>query len=220
MKKVTKDVRYFINKFSGREGIDDAPYIKIMLESVIDKAFELVQDEREAYPYDLESAKAELEYQSRDGFIPSSHNQGGYRIRVFETVDLISGSGSYPSSDKARKAIEESEETNHQYALKELGIKEEEYATLDEARSEKVWDLKSTMGQDDTIMFEVVVMYHGKERGIHSASVQVVVNFEHQYHRSSSANEDCVETEITWKCNSAGTRKMIKAIKAGIKKLY
>lgn len=203
-----------------KAGVDESPYIKIMLEAVIDKAFELVQDEREAYPYDLESAKSELEYRSRDGFWANDFNKGGYRIRMFETVDLISGSGTYPASAKASKAIEESEELNHKLALEQLGIKPEEYAELDEAQLEKVWELRSEMGQDDTIMFEVVVMYHGKERGIHKASVQVVINYEHQYHRSSSSNEDCVETEVTWKCNSAGTRKMLKAIKAGIKKLY
>jgi hypothetical protein len=214
----------------GKQGVDENAALKSFLHVVAQEAHELVHAERsDSYPYEFEHACDELEYKSRDGFIPNSYNHGGFSIKVFETVDLIQGSGTYPSSTAASDKIREAGELNRKYALEELKLTEEQLT--DESLAEKVYEKQSELGQDDTIQFEVTLMYHGTERGIHSATVTVGINWESPYHRSSSAFARCVgrggyetetfiETEVTWRTNRSGRPKLLKAVKDGIKKLF
>lgn len=206
--------------FQGKQGVDEKPAIKNFLHLLIEESFELMQDEREGYPYDFKSACKELEYKSRDGFIPNSYNHGGYSVSIYETIDIITGSGNFPASKKASKEINNAESWNRKFALEELGVKDESVLETDQALNEKVYDKASEIGAEDTIMFQISIMYHGTERGIHSATVQVIVNWEFPYHRAGSANEDFIETEVTWKTNRAGRVKILKAVKNGIKKLF
>ena len=213
-----------------KQGVDEQPALKNFLMLVAEECFELVSSERsDSYPYDFKSACDELEYKSRDGFIASSYNHGGFSIKVFETVPFIVGSGTYPSSKQARAQIEHMEAQNHLYALEALGIKEEQL--IDDKLSEQVHDKAYELGSDDTIMFEVSVMYHGTERGVHSATVTVNINWECPYHRSASAfarcvgkggyeTEEFIETEVKWRTNRSGRVKLLKAVKDGIRKLF
>lgn len=201
-----------------KSGVNDDTEVKTMLREAAVTAHELIQYEREAYPYEAESAIDELEYTSRDGFIPNSYNHGGFSVKGFETVEQIVGSGSYPASAKAREQIEASSELNYKYALEALNLTDAQL--VDQTLAEKVYEKQSEMGQDDTIMFQVVLMYHGVERGVHSATVQVAVNWEHQYHRSRSSNEDYIEVKIAWRKHSAGLKNIVKAVKQGVTKLF
>lgn len=213
-----------------RPGIDDDKALKGFIHLIMEEAFELVTDERsDAYPYEFESAFEELEYQRRDGFIPYSENKGGAQITVFETVPLIMGSGSYPASVAAQNQITSGHEDNRELALQDLGLSDK--TELTEQQSEALYEKQDVYGADDTIMFQVTVYYHGTERGVHSATVQVLVNWEWPYHRSQSAvsrclgrasgpTEEFIETTVRWRTNRSGRPKILAAIKNGIKKLF
>ncbi len=215
----------------GKTGIDDDKVIKNLFEVLAEECFELLSDEAangEAYPYEFKLAYDAIEYKSRDGFIPNSYNHGGFELTVFSTVPYIVGSGSYPSAVTAQNKINEMYEYNRELALKDLGY--EGKAELTDEERDKLCEKTDEYGSDDTIMYQVSVMYHGKENGIHSATVQLVINWECPYHRSSSAfargvghkyiTEEFVETSITWKANRQFRMKVLKAVKAGIKKLF
>jgi hypothetical protein len=210
--------------------VDEKPALKKYFFDVIaQEVFELVSEARDdAFPYDFASACNEIEYKRCDGFIPSSENHGGFSIKVFDTVPHIVGSGKYPSSIAAHNQITKMYEYNRTLALEHLGFSKA--TELTEDQSEKVYDTADEIGADDTIMFEVTVMYAGEERGIHSAYVQVNINWECPYHRSSGAvyrdaavrmeTEECIETKVTWRRNDTGRAKILKAVKAGIAKLF
>jgi hypothetical protein len=210
-----------------KQGVDENIELKSMLDTAMREVFELVGSERsDAYPYNYDDAASELEYYSRDGFIAASHNLGGIRLQVFETIAMIMGSGRMPASKHAAKAIRDGDQTNHELACEEFKIKPEEYTDQPEDIREKITDAAYEAGHEDTIMFEVCVMYHGMNNGIHSATVQTVVNTEYPYHRSRISwapgikCEDYIETEITWRSHARGKDKIIKAAKAGINKLF
>lgn len=74
-------------------------------------------------------------------------------------------------------------------------------------------------GDDSSIMHELRFMYHGKENGLHSASVSAAINTEAPYHRSSISwakdvfCEGSNEVEIAWKTDKELKSKLAKALK-------
>jgi hypothetical protein len=151
----------------------------------------------------------ELECHSRDGFIASSHNKGGFRVRVFTDIATLNNSGYVVAHEKAQAEIERQIEYGYKQAseityerfkaffdahkiepkdvnychLSNLQIKSGSN-TFDEV-VEYIQDAEHEClgGSENTIMFEVRFMYHGCENGIHSASVSAAVNTESPYHR-------------------------------------
>lgn len=81
-------------------------------------------------------------------------------------------------------------------------------------------------GEYSSIMHELRFMYHGKENGLHSASVSAAVNTEGPYHRTHiqwAPNVFCEgskEVEITWHNNAELKRKLDKAFKQVSKVIF
>lgn len=215
---------------SYKQGLDENKKIKNLFEALAEECFELMHSERrDSYPYDFKGAYSEMEYKSRDGFMANPYNKGGFELKVFENVNSIVGSGSMPSSKEANKRIERMDNYNRELALEELGYTEKDL-DKDDKKYEELYDKKDEIGSEDTIMFQVNVMYTGYERGAHSAYVQVIVNWECPYHRTSAAvsrdigqafvSEDVFEKKIKWKTNRSFRTQVLKHVKNGIKKLF
>lgn len=213
-------------KLNIKQGTTELPEVKATIDEALENAFEAIESCSELYPYAFKDAYSEVEYVRRDGFIPNSFNHGGGEITLFGTVNYMMGSGYMPASKLAAKEVNAAYEYNQKLALEELyPTKTREQLTDDE--SERVSDRADELGNDDTIMHQVRIMYHGSERGIHSATVQVAINWEFPYHRSSlpawaggGKTEDYIEVEVTWKKHESGVKKLSKAAIDGIKKLF
>lgn len=84
----------------------------------------------------------------------------------------------------------------------------------------------SLSGDDNSIMHEIRVMYHGKIGGVHTASVSAALNTEGPYHRSGISwapgvfCEGAKEVEITWRNNAELKRKLDKALKKVSKEIF
>jgi hypothetical protein len=189
----------------------------------------------------------ELEYESRDGFMPFSHNHGGIQYRNFTDLMGYFGGGYSVSHKGAAKEIERqielslnmaSENTYEKFKsiFDRLAIKKENvtYSYLQDLTEEHP-ELEDTVqyiqdaeqeclcGDENSIMHEFRFMYHGKEDGKHSASVSAAVNTEGPYHRSHISwapgvfCEGSKEVEITWKTQSE-LKKKLKAALAKVSK--
>ena len=198
----------------------------------------------DAYPYN-EEALSEVECHARDGFRPFSHNRGGVQARGFQDLMNIFGSGCYPKA--ARKVIEDeidynlkalAKDTFEQFKeiLEPLKLKPEDcrYHVLDDLiekhpqlkeqlrtvqRAIEDGECEALTGDENSVMYEIRFMYHGVEKGIHSASISVVVNTEAPYFRSSISwmpslkCEHGKEVEITWKTANGLKTKLDKTLK-------
>jgi hypothetical protein len=169
-----------------------------------------------------------LECRSRDGFIPYPHNHGGFEINGFTDLMSIYGSGNYPAHEGARKEIDRQIDYSVDCAKEDYcklkGITLEYLNSIisgdDHKEREEYLDYQDEYlrGDDNSIMYQVRFMYHGVERGIHSASLSVAVNTEGPYHRSSISwapnvfCEGAKEVEITWKIDSSLKAKLKKAL--------
>ena len=158
---------------------------------------------------------------------------GGYTVAHEGAANAIQG-----QIDYTFQSISEDVYTDHKSICLELNIGENEcsYCTLQEfeetsenlTENQKV-ELRKMMneiqemeserlsGSENTIMHELRFMYHGKENGVHSASVSAAVNTEGPYHRSSISwspstfCEGAKEIEIKWRNNAELKRKLDKA---------
>jgi hypothetical protein len=180
-----------------------------------------------------------IECMSRDGFIANTSNCGGYEYKGFTTVDMIVGSGNYPTSKEARKQIDRQYELNEQHARESLqsefitynipqdkqnyhDLYELGYGRLAERLSESV----SERSADDTIMYSLRIMYGGKdESGVHTAWVSAAVNWESPYHRQSISwmsgykCEHAKEIEVTFKTLTQAKKKLVAAMKKTMKEI-
>lgn len=182
----------------------------------------------------------ELEYESRDGFIPFSHNHGGIQYRNFTDLMSYFGGGYSVSHKGAAAEIERqiefslnmaSESTYEKFRtmFDRLAIKKENvtYSYLQDLTEEhpeledavqyiQDAEMECLAGDESSIMHEFRFMYHGKVDGKHSASVSAAVNTEGPYHRSHISwsprtfCEGSKEVEITWK-TKVELKKKLKA---------
>ncbi len=179
-----------------------------------------------------------IEHKRRDGFIPFSHNKGGYTYRNFSTLMDYWGSGHTPAHAGAAEEIErqidygmqcarESFFAKNTEALKGLGITEAEAVNYHElyeldhgrlAENFSEYESENLGGDDSTVMHEFRFMYHGAENGKHSASISAALNTEGPYHRSSISwapnlfCEGAKELEITWRTDAELQRKLATAL--------
>lgn len=197
----------------------------------------------DCYKLDAE-ALSSIECQSRDGFIASSANRGGLIYQNFTDLMSYWGGGYSVSHDAAQKEIERqielslkdaSESTyNHfkpffdAHKIKPEQVNYHHLQDLAERAGSNTFDepiqhiqdaeLECLGGDQSSIMHELRFLYHGKENGVHSASVSAAVNTEGPYHRSSISwapgvfCEGSKELEITWRTQKELKTKLTKAL--------
>lgn len=80
-------------------------------------------------------------------------------------------------------------------------------------------ETESLSDEQSTVMHEFRFMFHGKSKGIYSASVSAAINVEAPYHRShiswmpNAFCEGAKEVTITWKTPNGLKRSLAKALK-------
>lgn len=202
----------------------DQPKLDALLKALVQEA---ADDLAECY----EGAEVEpIECISRDGFYAASDNCGGYIYRGFTDVLMIWGSGNYPQSKEARKQIDKQYETNEEYAredfkeeFKNVPKDKQNYHDLIELGlenlAERFDERVSENGSEDTIMYEIRILYAGiDENGEHTAYVSAAVNWEGPYHRSHISwmpgfkCEDSKEVCVTFKGLRDAKEKIKKAL--------
>lgn len=181
----------------------------------------------------------DVECYARSGFIPHSFNHGGLEVKGFTDLMSIWGSGTYPKHKEARKEIErqidysfkmlhESIYDQFENLFKKYKIKKDQvcYHVVEELikknpefrnvlRNIEDGESEALGGTENTIMYSIRFMYHGKLDGLHSASVSVAVNTEGPYHRSRISwapnvfCEGAKEIEIEW-TNQTELKKILK----------
>jgi hypothetical protein len=192
----------------------------------------------------------DVECHSRDGFIAFDHNRGGLCYRNFATLSDYNSGGYTPAHKRA--AAEIAGQIEYSYKLlaestyerfkalldsKGLTAKDCLYHVLDElCRTDEslkpvrryVEDGESEVlsSDNDTVMHELRVMYHGVEGGIHSASVSAALNTEAPYHRSSISwlpgafCEGAKEVEIEWTTDAELTAALKSALSTVSKEIF
>jgi len=167
-------------------------------ELAVDTANSLV-DGLDHYQDDVKELISSIEYESRDGFWANADNRGGLLIRLLTTVGELVGSGNHMGfNDSAIKEIERQYGVGLEYALegfkvdhaddiKGIPLDRLNYHDLYELGrgdlAEKLSELESESnnGDNESIMIEIRMMYHGEDRW----SVSAVINTEGPYHRQS-----------------------------------
>jgi len=202
----------YSRKLDSKQYLEDNKPLDSLIKELVTEAKDNL--DRETYG---EKDVEPIECISRDGFIASSHNCGGYVWQDFTNVNYIIGSGSYPASVEAQNKITEAYETNRQYALEDLGFQNK--SELTDTEQETLYQKIDEYGSEDTSMYEIRIMYHGVENGIHRVSISAAVNWESPYHRSHISwmpnfkCEHAKEVEVTFRSLKSGERKMRRALR-------
>ena len=182
-----------------------------ILESKIEDA---VADLYSTYENSEQAEGEEVEYKSRDGFIPFTN--GGYSSRWFEYSNMLEGSGISLPTKSLEDKIEEFRENSREYALerfeeeypeivKELGgIDNVNYGSLSDAGYDNEADDLDEFERydDDSIMMEIEAYYYNPnndrgEDGKHTIQLSGAVNLEAPYHRSGNL-EDFIQERFTF----------------------
>lgn len=162
----------------------------------------------------------DIEYESRDGFIPFSHNHGGLQLRGFTNVASIIGSGDLPTHQGAADEINRQWDYNRELVA-------EDNPSLD-SESDDFFDkvYESADDSESTVMYEIQAMYHGKDNNRHSMSISAAVNTEGPYHRRSISwapkvfCEGATESEIVWQTAAEFKKKFERAVKNVVKQTF
>lgn len=202
---------------------------------------------------DPDNSVEDIECHSRDGFIAYDHNRGGIMIRGFSTLMDVWGSGDFCAHkgaakeiqrqiDYSFKCLEDSVFEEFKEELEKRGMTKADcnYHAIDKLRNANPDDdfysdvgryiengeFEVLGGSENSIMYEVRLMYHGKVDGIHSASVSCAVNTEGPYHRSSIAwapgvfCEGAKEVEFSWLTVKELETKLSKALTETSKAIF
>jgi ppGpp synthetase/RelA/SpoT-type nucleotidyltranferase len=202
-------------------------YSKIY-EILKDKIDDSVVDIESTYEQAVNTKGEEVEYKSRDGFIPFTN--GGYSSRWFEYSNMLEGSGMNLPTASLDEKIEEFRERNREYGFERFeeeypeiveelgGIENVNYSELEDAGySNEADDLDMFMQDDeDSIMMEVEAFYYNPnndrgEDGKHTIQLSGVVNLEAPYHRSGNL-EDYIEERFTFDSYKELEDKLDKAL--------
>lgn len=184
---------------------DNAAWVKETLKDVLenfDFAFEGFRPELD-----------EIEHRSRDGFIPYSHNRGGFDVKSFSDLYEYFGTGQVPC-DAMQKAIDQGlkdaleafVENNPEVLFQGIAPEELSYHSLYDAGLGQYAEILSETereflsGDYSSVMSQVRVMYHGVNAGMHSLTVFASLSWtDAPYHRSSDVLEERLITFKTQK---------------------
>lgn len=184
-----------------------------IVEVLKDELEDVLEDANQEYEgQDIEGE--EVEYKSRDGFIP--YTDGGYEYRFFTYGNYLTGSGKSLPTNTLDGELERQEELNLEYGkerfeeefadiVKELGgIENVDYSSLQDAGyMDEAEDLDEfSRSDDDSIMFEVEAFYYNPDNdkgidGKHTIVLTGNVNMEAPYHRTGNY-EDYTQDKFTF----------------------
>ncbi len=183
-----------------------------IVEVLKDELEDVLEDANQEYEgQDIEGE--EVEYKSRDGFIPFT--DGGYEYRFFVYGNYLTGSGKSLPTNTLDGELERQQELNLEYGkerfaeeypelVKELGEENIDYGFLsDKGYQDEAEELdEMSMPDDDSIMFEVEAFYYNpdNDRGIdgkHTIVLTGSVNMEAPYHRTGNY-EDYTQDKFTF----------------------
>jgi antirestriction protein len=184
-----------------------------IVEVLKDELEDVLEDANQEYE-GQEIKGEEVEYKSRDGFIPFT--DGGYEYRFFTYGNYLTGSGKSLPTNTLDAELERVENLNYEYGkerfeeeypdiVKELGgIENVDYSSLQDAGyMDEAEDLDEfSRSDDDSIMFEVEAFYYNPDnsRGIdgkHTIVLTGNVNMEAPYHRTGNY-EDYTQDKFTF----------------------
>jgi hypothetical protein len=198
----------------------------------------------------VERDAEQIECRSRDGFIPFAHNLGGVEINSFTDLGYFWGGGYSVSHVEANSQIKKLIATSFEMHAESIfetykdlltakkitveqcnyhdmnDLAEKDSELLDIAHELENTEMDFLSGDENSIMFQIRFMYHGKADGKHTASVSCAVNTEGPYHRSHISwapgvfCEGVKEIEIEWK-SDAGLKKTLSAtLKTLVSKVF
>ena len=177
-----------------------------------DELEDVLEDANQEYE-GQEITGEEVEYKSRDGFIP--YTDGGYEYRFFAYGNHLTGSGKSLPTNTLDAELERVENLNYEYGkerfaedypeiVKELGEENIDYDSLSEAGYDsEADDLDNfSISDDDSIMFEVEAFYYNPDNdkgidGKHTIVLSGSVNMEAPYHRTGNY-EDYTQDKFTF----------------------
>jgi antirestriction protein len=183
-----------------------------IVEVLKDELEDVLEDANQEYE-GQEIKGEEVEYESRDGFIPFT--DGGYEYRFFTYGNYLTGSGKSLPTNTLDAELERVENLNYEYGkerfaeeypeiVKELGEENIDYNSLSEAGYDSEADDldEFSRSDDDSIMFEVEAFYYNPDnsRGIdgkHTIVLTGNVNMEAPYHRTGNM-EDYTQDKFTF----------------------
>jgi hypothetical protein len=219
--KQKRELSFFKNDLTGY--LKDFPKLNEIIRELVEEAGKDLHD----YQYGCREAE-EIECQSRDGFIPSEANRGGWEYTDYTDVNGVNGSGLFFASAEATKRAKKDYDNAFKECMKQLGMKR---FPKSEKKREELYEAVTEYLRDETIMLNVRVMYHGVDaKGVHVASVSGCVNWEAPYHRTSGAvyrntgyrmiTEDAHEIEIEFKTEKQLRVRLTKALNEVKAKLF
>lgn len=161
-----------------------------------------------------------------DGFIPSSHNKGGYEASGF--ILSLSSATCYAKNEKAKEALERMDNDAYQTVAEEFlktisGVETvsalEDYLSQNEEAQEAFNEKLQEYQDDDAVKFSVRVMFHGFEDGEYVFTVDSQINWEMPYFRDGKGASVCNETHLAVKDAQELSSKLPEAIKV-VQKLF
>lgn len=136
-----------------------------------------------------------IESRRRDGFIPAGSNHGGY-----ESIGFISHHVCYDTNSvRALEAASNAALQANEAALEEYDSLVDAGKKPDQEREEWIDDFCGNWLQDEDQMLSLRFLYHGQTDGIHSATIDVAINWEAPYFRFGLGMSDYREIEIEFK---------------------
>lgn len=127
-----------------------------------------------------------IECRSRDGFIPYSHNKGGFQKVAFTSLGTMQGTGYATGSDKFNQIVEELIKNNREYFDRSEFDSDDAF---EDAIHESLYD-----NDYNSVMVKVQVLYNGYANGKHEVDVSVMLEAtDAPYHRGY---DDLLEKSI------------------------
>lgn len=173
----------------------------------------------------MENEPEELEYLNRDGFIPHTHNHGGFDKWAWTDLMAFHGGGYSAGSEMDERINQcladalEQFKSDKAEELKDIPEDKINYHDLyDMDRSDLAEELSeyefSHLGFEcSSVGLQVRVMYEGIENGVHTIMIYSMCNWKDApYHRSRDS-QDLGEYEVKFKTLKSLERQLTKLTK-------
>ena len=186
-----------------------------VVEVLKDKLEDVLEDANEEYE-GQEIEGEEVEYESRDGFIP--YTDGGYQYEFFTYENYLTGSGKTLPTITLQEELSRREKMLYEEAQEELWNQEKDeegfrdkFPTPESVNWNDLEDYDYELAEtfddlsrayDDSIRFEVEALYYKPDNdksidGKHTIVLSGSVNMETPYHRRGNM-EDFIEEKFTF----------------------
>lgn len=181
---------------------------------------------------DSETGIEALDCQRVDGFIPHSHNKGGYAVSglVLSLESALAFCQDEVGKEKMQKIIDESRQTVLEQFYKDAKEKFNtrgvhsvedlvEYMKEHDEHNEAFDNDLKEYTSDEAVRFQIQVMYHGFDSGAHSFTTSAQVNWEFPYFRDGKGFSAFKEVEFEVKSVADFKGELASSV-AEVKKLF